>query len=97
MSSFYDALWPLQNLQQVFSLFNLSSKCDPNLETQLITEILNAIVLTTFTECGIVNSFNKLTDFYHKNIINIVNLIDQKIKNKTWFCSSIYYNCKYPT
>ena len=95
MSTFQDVIWSLKNLQQVFSLLYMSSKCDPNLEIQLIADTFNAIFQTSYTECNIENSLNILSAFNHKNLINIVNLIDEKLENKTCFCSSIYTNCKF--
>jgi len=95
MSSFKEFIWPFKNLEEVFSLLYISSKCDPNLEIKFIADTFNFLFETRFSDCDIENSLNKLTAFNHKTFTNKVNVIDEKLINKPCFCGSIYNNCKF--
>ena len=95
MLTFEDYIWPLKNLEQVFSLIYISSKCDPSIEIRLIGQTFNTLFESSLSDCDIENLLNKLTNFNHESFMNKINIIDEKLKNKSTYCGSTYKHCKF--
>jgi hypothetical protein len=95
MLSFEDTIWPLKNLEQLFTLIYLASKCHVGIEIDYITRTFNEVYQFEFTACDIENFLNKFIEFNSKGFVNKVKIVDEKLKIKSVLCGSIYSNCKF--
>ena len=56
----------MKNLEQLFTLIYLASKCDVGIEIDYITRTFNEVYQFEFTACDIENCLNKFTEFNYK-------------------------------
>lgn len=86
MLTLEEVLWPLINLDEMFSLLYVSSKCNPLYEISFITKTFNEVQNRILTEIDIENCLNKLTSFKYHSFAQKVIFLDEKLKSKPRLC-----------